>query len=506
MKISSLLKKLSLDKQEFHYQFESHPDYPSNLAFSDTLNLLGIKNEAYILEKEFWNELPDEYIGVVDDSFSIVKKEQIDYKIYSDKVTTLTKSQLYEKSTNLVILFEKIENEKSIVAPKFNVLLYTLFTIIILYSIIKFTWYETLFNILSLTGVFISQELFKQKFGTESSLVTNICGGTNTASFQTSCNKIFDSDKTNILGLKISDISLVYFITTMFIGLFFPFFTSVLKITTILSLTAIAYSFFVQTFVEKLLCRVCMIINTILILQLSISISCFTCITLDNTFSIISIILFASIFLSIAYINNILIQREKYKKSSSKNMRFIRNYNIFKHILLNSDQIEFSSTKTFFVGKKAAKIHISLISNPYCRYCKDAHMLVIDLIAKYPVDVSAQIRFNYINESPESEYNQLLSHFKWTYDNKSEHEFIEIIHRWFDTKNIIEINKISGALSAIDLTEINEIGVENMTAGLELTPTIIINGYTFPNIYDREDIYFFFDKLVDDAEFNLHVL
>ncbi|MFL9835542.1 vitamin K epoxide reductase family protein [Chryseobacterium terrae] len=506
MKISSLLKKLSLDKQEFHYQFESHPDYPSNLAFSDTLNLLGIKNEAYILEKEFWDELPDEYIGIVDGTFSIVKKEQKDYKIYSEKMMSLTKNQLYEKSTNLVILFEKIENRDAKAVSTFNVILYMLYISVILYSIIKFTWYETLFNILSLAGIFISKELFKQKFGTDSSIVTNICGGNNATAFQASCDKIFDSDRTNILGLKISDISLVYFLTTIFIGLLFPFSSSVLKITTLLSLTAIAYSFFVQIFVEKVLCKICMTINIILILQILISISCFTWIEIDETFPIITIMLFVTVFLSVAYINSILLQREEYKKSSSKSMRFIRNYKIFKHILLTSDQIEFKSTKAFFVGKKTAKIHISLISNPYCRFCKNAHKLVIDLIARYPVDVSAQIRFNYVNESQDSEYSELLSYFKWNYDNKSEHEFIEIIDRWFNINNIIEINKISYPLSAIDLSEITEIGIENMIAGLDLTPTIIINGYMFPKIYDREDIYYFIDKLVDDADFNLHGL
>jgi hypothetical protein len=49
---SKLLSSLKIDNQEFHFQFQSHPDYPSALAFSDTLNFLGVKNTAYNLEKK----------------------------------------------------------------------------------------------------------------------------------------------------------------------------------------------------------------------------------------------------------------------------------------------------------------------------------------------------------------------------------------------------------------------------------------------------------------------
>jgi hypothetical protein len=38
MIFDKLINYLKLDKQEFIFQFNSHPNYPSALAFSDTLN------------------------------------------------------------------------------------------------------------------------------------------------------------------------------------------------------------------------------------------------------------------------------------------------------------------------------------------------------------------------------------------------------------------------------------------------------------------------------------
>ncbi|MBF5027944.1 hypothetical protein [Planobacterium oryzisoli] len=60
MNLDKLTKKLNVNTQEFKFQFQSHPNYPSALALSDTLNFLGIENSAYELEKEYWNEIPTE--------------------------------------------------------------------------------------------------------------------------------------------------------------------------------------------------------------------------------------------------------------------------------------------------------------------------------------------------------------------------------------------------------------------------------------------------------------
>jgi hypothetical protein len=42
--------------------------------------------------------------------------------------------------------------------------------------------------------------------------------------------------------------------------------------------------------------------------------------------------------------------------------------------------------------------------------------------------------------------------------------------------------------------------VENRNAGLNFTPIILINGYQFPDKYDREDIYYFMDELTEEDE------
>lgn len=501
MIFDKLIDHFKLDRQEFYFQFNSHPNYPSALAFSDTLNFLGIKNDAYELDKEYWDELPDEYIALVDNSFSLVKKNGAQFTTFSEKTKNLSKEELYQNSENFVLLFEKTENVKSTSVFDFKPVIYLVFGIVVLYSLLQFAWYETLFNILSLIGVYISLELFNQKFGNESVVVNNICGGTAGNTAQSSCSKIFSSDKTDVLGLKLSDFSLIYFLGITFLGLLFPATHFVLGFTALASVIVILYSLYLQVFVEKSLCRVCLVIISVLLAQILVSMIFFDgLLSLSSVF--ISIILFVTLFFSIVFLNNILIQKEDLKKSNAKNLRFKRNYELFKRELLDNEKIQFTDNQTFFLGNKDAKLHISIVSNPYCGFCKDAHKILEDLLSKNPDDISAQIRFNYSQERADEKYTQLISDFMNIYRNKSQAEFLKAVDIWYETKDEHQIKKIAGTEAAAfeNLANITQMTLENSNAGLTFTPVFILNGHQFPDKYDREDIHYFINEILEDED------
>ena len=501
MNFDKLIDNFKLDRQEFYFQFNSHPNYPSALAFSDTLNFLGIKNDAYELDKEYWDELPDEFMALVDESFSLVRKKGNDFTIYSDKIKNLSKKELYENSGDFVLLFEKTEHVKTTSFFNFQPFIYLLFGIIILFSLIQFAWFESVFNILSLVGVYISIELFNQKFGQASAVVSNICGGSSAHTSQSACSKIFSSDKTDILGLKLSDFSLIYFLGITLVGLLFPNSQFVLRILALISIVVILYSLYIQAFVEKSMCRICLVIIFILLSQIAISSIYFTWV---NSLAIIfiTVISFISLFTIIAYLSNLLNQKEELKKSNAKNLRFKRNYYLFKRELLDKEKIEFTDQHTFFLGNREAKIHISVVSNPYCGFCKDAHKILEGLLSQYPDEISAQLRFNYSSERADEKYTGLMSDFLNIYRNKSQKEFLNSVDIWFKNKDEGEIRRKSGKENPEDLTNIIQMTAENNAAGITFTPVFIINGYQFPDKYDREDIHYFISDMIEDEDFS----
>ncbi|QIY91234.1 vitamin K epoxide reductase family protein [Chryseobacterium gallinarum] len=503
MLFDKLINYLKLDKQEFIFQFNSHPNYPSALAFSDTLNFMGVKNDAYELDKEYWDELPEEFIAIVDNSFSLVKKTGNNYSVYSEKAKTIDKQELHQKSTNFVLLFEKTENAESKLAFNFKPVLYCIFAMVLVYSFISQTLYEAIFNILSLAGVYISIEIFNQKFGNTSTVIGSICGGNN-ATVQTtnSCDKIIKQDKTSILGLKFSDFSLIYFTGLAVLGLFLPASAYLIKGFTIVSVIAIGYSLYIQAFVEKTFCRVCLLIISILIGQLVISTLLFTEVSFGIGALLLAVILWALIFSAVLYFNNLLTQKEELQKSNAKNLRFKRNYELFKSQLVQNEKIEFRDNQTFLVGNKDAKLHISIISNPYCGFCKGAHKIAEDLLKRYPNDISIQMRFNYTPERANEKYTQLISDLTYIYKNKPEKEFLNAVEEWFETKDENKINILSGGNpTSENLDALIAMSQENSNAGLNFTPIFIINGYQFPEKYDREDIWYFVDELIEDDDF-----
>ncbi|MGH1520712.1 vitamin K epoxide reductase family protein [Chryseobacterium sp. JK1] len=502
MIFDKLINYLKLDKQEFIFQFNSHPNYPSALAFSDTLNFMGVKNDAYELDKEYWDELPEEFIAIVENSFSLVKKSGSNYSVYSEKAKTFEKEELYKKSTDFVLLFEKSENAESKLAFNFKPILYGIFAIVLAYSFISQTIYEAVFNLLSLAGVYISLEIFNQKFGNTSTVIGSICGGGDAAAQSVNaCDKIIKQDKTSILGLKFSDFSLIYFAGLAILGLFLPATAYLVKGFTFVSVIAIGYSVYIQAFVEKTFCRVCLIIISILVAQLIMSITFFQNLSFGIGALLLTIILWALVFSAVIYFNTLLAEKETLQKSNAKNLRFKRNYELFKSQLQQNDKINFVDNQTFSVGNKDAKLRISIVSNPYCGFCKDAHKLAEGLLEKYPNDVSLQMRFNYNPERTNEKYTQLISDLTHIYHNKYEKDFLHAIETWFETKDESKINALSGGVTTSeDLNPLVEMSVDNSNAGLSFTPIFIINGYQFPDKYDREDLLFFIDELLDDEE------
>ncbi|MEN9655742.1 MAG: hypothetical protein RL311_668, partial [Bacteroidota bacterium] len=57
-------EQITIDKSEFEFQMQSHPDYPSLLAISDTLNFFNINNGAIRLDFSDIELLPDRFVAL----------------------------------------------------------------------------------------------------------------------------------------------------------------------------------------------------------------------------------------------------------------------------------------------------------------------------------------------------------------------------------------------------------------------------------------------------------
>ena len=55
-------EKIAIDKKEFEFQIQSHPDYPSLLSIADTLSFFNINNGVMRLDSSEIELLPELFI------------------------------------------------------------------------------------------------------------------------------------------------------------------------------------------------------------------------------------------------------------------------------------------------------------------------------------------------------------------------------------------------------------------------------------------------------------
>ncbi|AZI23465.1 hypothetical protein EIH07_10670 [Chryseobacterium taklimakanense] len=78
--------------------------------------------------------------------------------------------------------------------------------------------------------------------------------------------------------------------------------------------------------------------------------------------------------------------------------------------------------------------------------------------------------------------------------------FMNKTSEWFRNRDLEQLKEDEEG-ETIDLSEERTIGLENFSHGLSFTPIFLINGYRFPQSYDREDIFYFIDDLLEDEDF-----
>src|SRR5690606_681513 len=94
---------ISLDKEEFNFQFNSHPDYPSLLALSDTLSFFNVNNGAFKISSAEIDLLPNKFLAHLKkdnaDFLSFVEKKEstVSYTNGIEKKYSLTKDKFVEK-------------------------------------------------------------------------------------------------------------------------------------------------------------------------------------------------------------------------------------------------------------------------------------------------------------------------------------------------------------------------------------------------------------------------
>ncbi len=507
---------INIDKTEFEYQIQSHPDYPSLLSIADTLSFFNIDNGALRVDVSEIDLLPSRFIALLSEENNnpqltfIENKNEKYYCTNDKKIIKKTRLELEKLWKNTVLLVEKPKYEatqtnKNNCSNFLPVLCFGLLSIMLLQ--LDSTLQSKLFLLFPFIGFLFSIAALKDLFGAKSELINNFCNITSS----TSCNTIVDSGKWKIFEIvNFSDLSIVFF-SSQFLGLLIFLYSgnvitffAIQQILLFCSVPVIVLSVYFQKFVERKWCPICLAIIAVVLLELVYLI---ILIRPDFNFSLNSIIrlvfLFSSILMIWFGLKKLLIKQKVLKEFQIKANRFIRNYTNFKNTLLTKEKTEFPFIP-IILGNPESKTHITMITNPFCGHCKGAHEILDKIIEKKGQDLQIKIIIK-TDLSNESDENKLFfQNLMGVYFENGALAFGEVLRNWFENKNVKNWLKIH-QIEKINIPKIEAIINTHanwcMTNDFSFTPTIFVNGYQFPDSFERDNLPNFINDLIEDEDF-----
>ena len=505
-------ENISFDKNEFEFQIHSHPDYPSLLAIADTLSFFKVDNLSVRIKKDEIDVLPALFIAFLNEEFNtpslfLVEKRGDNYLILKDKITiTISHHELQQRWLEIVLLVEKLEIETIKIDKKnFNSLFLTLLILTfgsVLYSL-NATTKEILFLLLPTIGILFSIAALKDLFNAKSELINSFCNIT----ASTNCVSVVNSSKWKIFELvNFSDLSIVFF-ASQFLGVLVFMFSgnantyfAIQQILLLSAIPVIFLSIYYQKFVEKKWCPICLVIIGIILLELG-----YSYVFYNDYFSIPlkEIIIFGFVFLSIllawSNLKKLLTNHKELKEFQLKSLRFERNYTVFKNSLLAKEKAQLPQS-SIILGNKESNTVITIISNPFCGHCKEAHEVIETILEKHHNDIQLQVILKTNLEAENEEGKKMFRSLIGIYKQDGATIFIKALKAWFDNKNIEDWF----GLFPIKATTVFDATFKNQYKWCEendynFTPTIFVNGYEYPQIFDRKNLEFYINELVEDS-------
>lgn len=243
---------------EFKNNYYSHPNYPSLLAITDSLNLVGIENVAANVPFNNINNLPNKFVAelVVNNKndFFIIEKVDDEFFISNEnlKRNKYNFQSLTSFWTGLILLVE--ENESP--TTKENGSRYSNFILLAIIGLCLVllknnSLYSIVQLILSLTGLFLSFEINKSFFSDSKNVESKFCNYGN----DFSCNDIIKSNTEIFKGyLSFVDLPILFFSFSFLLQVFFPNLNSIIGLLSLLSSPVILYSIYYQKFNAKKWC------------------------------------------------------------------------------------------------------------------------------------------------------------------------------------------------------------------------------------------------------------
>jgi uncharacterized membrane protein len=518
--LKRLLKenKIKVDEKELEFQFQSHPSYPSLHSLTGVLSHFKVNHLALEIPQniETLNKLPKSFIAYIkdkkNDDLVLVTLTDSNIRLVFDKNKErfLSADEFLEAWTGIIVAIEKDEEILVKNTTKDFLKVFAPVTVLVLLALFfsfKPTLFQSVHFLLSFIGFGISIVIVKHELGFHSAIADKFCSGNID---KINCDDVLNSKAASFFGtFKLSDVGIIYFIAVILSWLLLIVNNAnydPLILITALAIPFTFYSIIYQYFVVKKWCLLCLsIVLTLWLQAASLYFVNFGIADLSININSIALIVFSFLLTTSLwqFVLPKLNKEQELKKLKIEHFKFKRNYGIFDALISRSVAINtaIQDIEEIVFGNKNsnAPLKIVVITNPLCGHCKSAHKVVEQLLELKENNIQISIRFNVNTKDENSIAIKIALRLLELYHLKREQECLEAmqdiygklaptiwLEKWGEAKNQKYIGVLNAESHWCEQNNIN------------FTPEILVNGRSFPMEYDRSDLIYFVDDIIEE--------
>jgi len=483
---------INFNRKDISLQLQTHPQYPSFRAITDTLDYFGIENVAATVPEDSLPSMPNSFVTLIDRNgpnlVLAIKKNGFIYTYFEDgereKHSFSNFSKIWSKE---IIAIE--DNTRTGAQGLWLKLLagFSMALVLVTFlSLREVSWNASIVIFLSAIGLYLSFLLVKEKIGYHSATVHSIC----TSIGKSNCDEVINS-KGGMLtkNISLADASFLHFSILVFQNVFFGY-NDVSSLFILFSIPVILFSIYYQAFVLKKWCLLCLGVATILVL---LNISVFGGFSIGLSALQIMEFLMTMIVLIPAYfiIKKLLVNQKRNEEKLFAAGLFKRNPDIIKNLMREVKVVEDLGMmpNEIRIGNPEAAHKIIAFTNPFCGFCKAAFESYVKIIKAHP-DVEVWVRFNSEYENFQSASTKITVRLVELHVEKGQEYFIDAFLDWFEDKDD------KGWLKKYGSPEFEPETISILKAhinwarrnAITYTPATIIGGQEFPSFYGYEDL------------------
>ncbi len=502
---------------------QNHPDWPSLLCISDSLNKWNLPNAAGRIEISEIDQLPTPfmaYTGRFDNSLEIVsdvsESKVLLYSTKKDKLITENKADFLNRWNGIYLIAEKNEKsgEKNYELNKRNSFLKCLIpaSLLILLTIISLLFLQRNIELSDISsiipvyfqylilfiGIIVTSLLLWYEIDSNNPILHKVCTGI----VKGNCDAILSGRQSKVFSwLSWSEVGFFYFVGGLLTLLFAGTLTDSIATVGCLNVLALPYtvfSIYYQGRVAKQWCVLCLSVQALLLFGgINVIASGFLLSVWDLQLSVISksILLYLTPVLLWYVLKPYLLKLQEAKNTRREYLRIKFNSEIFETLFKKQNQITVPTDGIGIdFGNPNANNILVKVCNPYCGPCAIAHPKIEKLLEEI-TDLKIKIIFATPN-APEHDAYKPVAHLLAIRDQDKNGEIMkQSLNDWYLAEKK-DYEKFATKYPINTDHEKQAYKIEamyNWCKEMEIiaTPTIFINGYQLPSVYDIGDLQYF---------------